>query len=105
MRLLVIGEDIKLKDSEFDKIIQTVFYPMIDGIKEIAILNATGPEIQTVKWAKQFKIPYIGFLYSQETAIDYADCVVYIGKNSEDSNLLQACDEKRKRKIIYKIAA
>jgi hypothetical protein len=93
MNLLLISDEMDVSDVQLEIMFRDFIYPIIDEIKEIAIVNPNRVELYAIKIAKKLNIPYLGFLADSEAAVIFADKVLYIRKEDvEKSSTVQLCE-------------
>jgi hypothetical protein len=94
VNLLLISDEMNVSNAQLEMMFQDFIYPIIDEIKEIAIVNPNSVEIYVIKIAKKLNIPYLGFLEDSEASVMFADNVLYIRKDdkSEKSSTVQLCE-------------
>jgi hypothetical protein len=93
VNLLLISDEMDVSDVQLEMMFRDFIYPIIDEIKEIAIVNPNRVELYAIKIAKKLNIPYLGFLADSEAAVLFADRVLYIRKDeAEKSSTVQLCE-------------
>lgn len=85
MKILLIGDEGQTATTlQLEQAFRLAVFPILDYIKEMAIMRPNAVELFGIKMAKKLNIPYIGFLDDAEAAAMYADRIVYIRSPGKD---------------------